>query len=195
MNLPEMQHQIGAYGYYAVLVGAIVEGETILMLAAMAAASGLLDLRLVILCSTVSATTGDNLYFWLGRLQGKVLLRWFPALTPRLERFNALLTRWHTPLIVLLRFLYGLRTVGPMAVGMSNMSALGFLLIDAFSALLWSCTFSALGYLLGQQLLPLLSQPGALRAVLRPLAPVAAGLLVIALTVWWVRRRRAADKS
>ncbi len=190
MTFPELQHQISAYGYYAVLVGAIVEGETILMLAAAAAASGLLDIRLVLLCSTVSATVGDNLYFWLGRLQGKLLLRWFPALTPRMARFNALLDRGQTPLIVLLRFLYGLRTVGPMAVGMSHMSALRFLLIDAFSAFLWTCVFSALGYFLGKQLMPYFAQPGALRAVLMPV--LGAALLVAVLVYVWRRARRRA---
>lgn len=154
MTLLDLQTTIQHYGYYAVLAGAIIEGETILLIAALSASQGLLDLRWVIVCSTLSATVGDNLYFWLGRLQGQVILRYFPQLEPRLERFNRVLERWQTPAILGLRFLYGLRTVGPMAVGMSGFNALRFLCIDALSALIWSVVFSCLGYGFGKQVLP-----------------------------------------
>jgi uncharacterized membrane protein YdjX (TVP38/TMEM64 family) len=154
MTLQDLQSTIHNYGYYAVLVGAIIEGETILLIAAISASQGLLDLRWVIVLSTVSATTGDNLYFWLGRMQGKLILRYLPKLEPGLLRFNRILDRWHTPAILSLRFLYGLRIVGPMAVGMSGFKPLNFLCIDAVGALIWSVVFSLLGYTFGQQVLP-----------------------------------------
>jgi len=154
MTLQDLQSTIHNYGYYAVLAGAILEGETILLIAAMSASQGLLDLKWIIALSTLSATTGDNLYFWLGRMQGKVVLKAMPQLEPRLIRFNQILERWHTPAILSLRFLYGLRIVGPMAVGMSGFSPLLFLGIDAFGALIWSIFFSCLGYTFGQQILP-----------------------------------------
>jgi membrane protein DedA with SNARE-associated domain len=154
MTLQDLQSIIQHYGYYAVLVGAILEGETILLIAAISASQGLLDLRWIIVLSTLSATTGDNLYFWLGRMQGKFILRYFPKLEPRLQRFNRLLDRWHTPAILSLRFLYGLRIVGPMAVGMSGFKPFTFLCIDAVGALIWSVVFSYLGFTFGQQVLP-----------------------------------------
>jgi membrane protein DedA with SNARE-associated domain len=188
MHFQEVEQQVAAYGYYAVLAGAIVEGETVLLLAALAAAHGLLDLRWVIVCASVSAVCGDNAYFWLGRLQGRWVLRRFPALEPRLARFNALLARWHAPLILLLRFLWGLRTVGPMAVGMSGVPAWRFLLIDGLSAVLWASVYSTLGYLLGQQLLPWLARPDAGPQALRVLA--AALTLGVLLVLVWRRRAR-----
>lgn len=154
MTLPDLQSIIQNYGYFAVLAGAIIEGETILLIAAISASQGLLDLRWVIALSAISATTGDNLYFWLGRIQGKCLLRYFPQMEPRLNRFNSILERWHTPAILSLRFLYGLRIVGPMAVGMSGYKPLSFLCIDAVGSLIWSVAFASLGYVFGQQILP-----------------------------------------
>jgi membrane protein DedA with SNARE-associated domain len=154
MTLQDLQSTIHDYGYYAVLAGAIVEGETILLIAAISASQGLLDLKWVIALSTLSATTGDNLYFWLGRLQGKFILRYMPQFEPRLIRFNRILERWHTPAILSLRFLYGLRIVGPMAVGMSGFKPLHFLCIDVLGSLIWALLFSYLGFAFGQQILP-----------------------------------------
>jgi membrane protein DedA with SNARE-associated domain len=154
MTLQDLQSTIHHYGYYAVLAGAILEGETILIIAGMSASQDLLDLNWVIALSTISATTGDNLYFWLGRMQGKWVLRYMPKLEPGLLRFNRILDRWQTPAILSLRFLYGLRIVGPMAVGMSGFKPLTFLGIDAIGAFIWSIVFAYLGYTFGQQILP-----------------------------------------
>lgn len=191
MTLPEVQHFIANYGYYAVFAGAILEGETVLLLASVAASSGLLELPWVIFFAGLSATTSDNANFWLGRWQGPWILRKFPSLAPRFDRFGRLLERWHTPVIVVLRFLYGLRTVGPIAVGMSGMAGWRFLLIDLVSAYLWAGTFSTIGFLLGQRLMPWLSQPGAARSLLLGLLGVVA--VVALLVTLWRRRARPAS--
>ena len=66
------------YGYWAVLVGTFLEGETILILAGVAAQFGNLELPLVILSAFVGSSCGDQLYYFIGRHQGAALLRRFP---------------------------------------------------------------------------------------------------------------------
>jgi membrane protein DedA with SNARE-associated domain len=54
-------------GYAAVLVGTFLEGETVLVLAGIAAHRGYLDLPLVIGAAFLDTLFGDQLYFFLGR--------------------------------------------------------------------------------------------------------------------------------
>ena len=58
---------IDSYGYLAVFFGALLEGETILALAGLAAFRGYLDLYKVIALAMFAGFLGDQIYFFLGR--------------------------------------------------------------------------------------------------------------------------------
>lgn len=141
---------ISDYGYVALFVGALLEGETLLVLAGFAAHQGYLQLHSVIGIALLGGFLGDQFYFWLGRQRGAWVLSRFPRLVPVFERANVLIERYHEVLIVGVRFLYGLRTVGPMAFGMSAVQAWRFMLLNALGATIWAVGIGGAGYLFGQ---------------------------------------------
>jgi membrane protein DedA with SNARE-associated domain len=106
----------------------------------------------VILIAFAGSALGDQIYFFLGRRYGRAILGRFPRWQPRAARVDALLRRFQAPLIVVLRFLYGLRTVGPIAVGMSHVTTLRFILFDMLGALIWAPLVASVGYLFGSAL-------------------------------------------
>ena len=60
------------------------------------------------------------------------------------------LIRRHAVLLILLsRFLYGLRIVIPLACGMAGIPAWRFVLLNFISAMAWCLVFGGLGYLFG----------------------------------------------
>jgi len=140
---------IDSYGYLAVFVGAFLEGETILALAGLAAYRGYLDFMLVTLIALVAGFMGDQFYFWLGRRKGQQILQRFPDAQARADRFDALLARWHAPLIVAVRFMYGFRIVGPVLLGMGRVPAWKFLVYNFIGAAIWAPLIAGLGYLFG----------------------------------------------
>jgi membrane protein DedA with SNARE-associated domain len=140
---------IDSYGYLAVFVGAFLEGETILALAGLAAYRGYLDFMLVTLIALFAGFIGDQFYFWLGRRKGQQILQRFPDAQARADRFDALLARWHAPLIVAIRFMYGFRIVGPVLLGMGRVPAWKFLVYNFIGAAIWAPLIAGLGYLFG----------------------------------------------
>src|SRR5688500_4211496 len=106
MDLPGL---IDSYGYIAVAIGAFLEGETILALAGLASYRGYLDFYKVVAIAMVCGFLGDQFYFFLGRYKGSQILERFPNAKERAHRFDDLLKRWHAPLIVMIRFMYGFR--------------------------------------------------------------------------------------
>lgn len=140
MSLPAL---IAAYGYYAVFLGTFIEGETVLVLGGIAAHRGYLVLSWVMVAAFTGSLLGDLLYFFLGRRYGHAILARFPVLQPKAHQMQRLVERYHTPLILGVRFLYGLRTVGPMVIGMSALPALRFVVLNAFGALIWSVVVAA----------------------------------------------------
>jgi len=140
---------IDSYGYLAVFVGAFLEGETILALAGLAASRGYLDFAAVAAIAMVAGFLGDQFFFFLGRVRGQALLRRFPRWRARAHRFDAMLARWHAPLIVGIRFMYGLRILGPVMLGMGRVAAWKFLVFNFIGAAIWAPLIAGLGYLFG----------------------------------------------
>ncbi|HEV7577451.1 MAG TPA: DedA family protein [Caldimonas sp.] len=143
---------ISDYGYLAVFGGTLLEGEAILLLAGYAAHEGYLSIGWVIAVACVGATLGDQMFFFIGRRFGGVLLERFPKLRRRVERVNARVVRNDGWIIVSLRFAYGLRIAGPIALGLSTLSARRFLMFNALGALIWAPLIAGAGYLFGESL-------------------------------------------
>lgn len=190
-----LESLIITWGYPLIFVGTVLEGEAVLVLGGYAAHRGDLSLPVVILVAFIGSVTGDMISFWIGRLRGRAFLERRTALHPPIERFRRLFERRGQGVIVILRFLYGLRTAGPLAIGMSsNLSPVRFLLLDMIGALLWAPIVGGLGYALGE---------AALRVIGRIERFELFALVLVAsfAAVRWIPRRgsrkddRAARKS
>ena len=147
MDIPGL---IDSYGYLTVFVGAFLEGETILALAGLAAYREYLDFRLVVIVAMFGGFLGDQFYFFLGRYKGQQILARFPNMEGRAHRFDALLSRWHAPLIVGVRFMYGFRIVGPVMLGMGRVAAWKFMVYNFIGAAIWAPLIAGIGYKFGE---------------------------------------------
>jgi membrane protein DedA with SNARE-associated domain len=143
---------VQTYGYAAVFLGSFLEGETVLALGGLAAHRGYLALPWVIAIAAAGGFLGDQVYFGIGRLGGARLVARFPNLRPGVERATRLFHRYAVPLIIGIRFTYGLRIVGPMAIGMSGVHWLRFALLNFVGAVLWALVVVGIGYVLGDTL-------------------------------------------
>lgn len=147
-----METLIETYGYAAVLVGTFLEGETILVLGGFAAHRGYLALPWVILAAFVGSLCGDQLFFYLGRKHSQTILAIRPSWKARVDKAQRLVGRFQTPLILVFRFLYGLRTVLPFVIGMSSAPKGQFVFLNAVGALVWAVVVGTGGYLFGNAL-------------------------------------------
>jgi membrane protein DedA with SNARE-associated domain len=147
LNLAEL---VDSYGYIAVFVGAFLEGETILALAGLAAYREYLDFRIVVIVACFAGFLGDQFYFFLGRYRGQAILARFPDFEERAQRFDAMLARWHAPLIVAIRFMYGFRIVGPVMLGMGRVPTWKFVVYNFIGAAIWAPVVAGIGYEFGE---------------------------------------------
>lgn len=178
---------IAAYGYPATLVGALFEGETVLVLSGLFAHRGVLDLWWLMALGAIGGASGDIVYFALGRRYGEALLARFPKYATAADRVQAMIRRHPALSIFGIRFLYGLRTVGPVVIGSSAVPWPRFLLLNALGALVWSACWVGAGYVLGEAAQRLL---GRVMHVEREMVFVALAVAVIATIVLRLRRHR-----
>lgn len=173
------------YGYFAVFLGTFLEGETILVMAGFAAHRGYLQLPWVVAVAALGGTLGDQLYFYLGWRYGRRILARMPQLRRRVARVKALLWRYHLPLILSIRFMYGLRTVGPFAFGVSRLGRARFFILNLAGALLWAPLVGGAGYLFGSVLALFLAD-------LRHYEETLLALMAVVGAAFWLLRRQKA---
>jgi membrane protein DedA with SNARE-associated domain len=151
------------YGVWAILLlvlledfGIPVPGETVLIAGAVFAGSGRLNVVAVGVVGFAAALLGDNIGYAIGRFGGRALVdRWgrYVFLTPeRVDKAEAFFNRHGGKIIVLARFIEGLRQANGIIAGISGMHWLRFVAFNALGAALWVGTWVTVGYYAGQHI-------------------------------------------
>jgi membrane protein DedA with SNARE-associated domain len=175
-------HLIATYGYLAVFVGTLFEGETILLLGGFAAHRGHLRLPIVMLVAFAGSLLGDQTMFWIGHRYGQRLVTRWPSLERRIERVRPLIDRFGNVVALFFRFLYGLRNITPVAMAVFGFAPKRFVLLNGIGAAVWAVAVGAIGYLLGE---------AAERALPRAhhYQTMALVAILCALAAFWIVRR------
>lgn len=136
---------------FAVLdaVAPVVPSETLVVAAAALAASGRLNLALVLLAAAAGAFAGDNGAYLIGRLSSTRIERWTSQSPKRARRLAAAkrqLARRGGTIVVVSRFVPGGRTATMVAAGVVRMRWRSFAALDLAAALTWSLYGGLIGY-------------------------------------------------
>jgi len=179
------------HGYVLSLLGALVEGEVVLVLAGLGAHRGYLRLPWVILCGAGGGFLAGEILFWVGRRYGSRFFARFPRFAKAQGRVDALLLRQSHLAVGAVRVLYGLRLVGPIAIGMSAISTRSFALSNAVASLLWSAVWTVAGFTVGQALNQFIDHFKRYERPVFLAVAIGAALVVVAIQLrrHWTRRR------
>jgi membrane protein DedA with SNARE-associated domain len=202
--LRALEPTLNNYGYLAVAglvliedFGIPVPGETVLILGAVYAGSGRLSIVLVALLGFLGAVIGDNIGFAIGHFGGRRLVeRWgrYILLTPeRMDKATAFFERHGGKIIVVARFIEGLRQANGIVAGTTGMHWARFLAFNALGAALWVGVWTSIGYFSGSHITSIYNAASTYSTYLA----VAVGVLIIAVIVRHLvrRRRRQADAT
>jgi membrane protein DedA with SNARE-associated domain len=161
--LRSLEPTLNHYGYLAVAglvliedFGIPVPGETVLIVGAVYAGSGRLSIVLVALLGFLGAVVGDNIGFAIGHFAGREIVeRWgrYILLTPeRLDKATAFFERHGGKIIVVARFVEGLRQANGIVAGTAGMHWARFLFFNAIGAALWVGVWASIGYFSGSHI-------------------------------------------
>ncbi|MDC0349275.1 DedA family protein [Alphaproteobacteria bacterium] len=134
------------YKYWIVILGALVEGEMVLLLAGGAAYHGYMNVHMVMLISFLGALIHDHLLFFIGRSFGKKILNRSPSWHARILKVSHLIHKYDNLFIMSFRFVYGLRTITPLIVGNSRIPWKRYTVLVSISAAIWAIVVAYLGF-------------------------------------------------
>ncbi|EBV8142547.1 DedA family protein [Salmonella enterica subsp. enterica serovar Thompson] len=178
------------YGYAALVIGSMAEGETVTLLGGVAAHQGLLKFPLVAAAVALGGMMGDQLLYLLGRCYGGKILRRFARYHTKIRRAQKMIQRHPYLFVIGTRFMYGFRVVGPLLIGASRLPPKIFLPLNIVGALIWALLFTTLGYLGGEVIAPWLHD---LDQHLRHGVWLILAIVLVVGVRWWLKRRGKAE--
>ena len=180
---------VARWGVAAVFAGAMLEGETAVIAGGLIAHQGLVAWPLAVAAAALGSFLADQFFFAAGRRyrDRPFVQRWTHkrAFAKALQ----LLERYPTGFIFAFRFLYGFRTVSPVAIGTSQVPASTFVVINAAAAIVWAALFTALGYWFGEAVTEVAGRLRPSRhTLLMGVAVLSGGFAMFQLVRWWRNR-------
>jgi len=181
---------VARYGYALVfilgilealpLVGVLAPGHATIILSGVAAAAGLLNVYVVIALAVVAGVIGDAIGFWVSRRYGQAFLDKYGSrlrITPAaVAKSNAVFEKYGPFALVIVRFSFVARSVGPLLAGMSKMPWRTFWIYNVLGAILWGVGNVLAGYFFG---VAFIEVQGALGRVLAYTALAVVGVFVL----------------
>jgi membrane-associated protein len=168
-----------------ILIGFVFPGETAVILGGVAASRGHIEIAALIVVVVACAIAGDSIGYLVGQRWGRRLLdvRLLRRRQRTLDRVLDQLNRRGAIAVFVARFTAFLRAVVPGLAGMSSLPYRVFLPANAAGGVVWGTAYCLLGYVVGSAYTKLEHDSAIASDVLL-------GLIVVALVVFAVRRRR-----
>lgn len=195
--LHSLQPTLDHYGYLAVAgfvlledFGVPVPGETVLILGAVYAGTGRLSVWLVGLIAFAAAVLGDNIGFAIGHFGGRALVERFGRyvmLTPeRLDKVADWFDRRGASIIIIARFVEGLRQANGIVAGTSGMHWARFVVFNMIGAALWVGVWTSVGYFSGNHITSIYNTATQYSVYFG----IGVGILLVGYIAWRVRKSR-----
>jgi membrane protein DedA with SNARE-associated domain len=148
------------YGYFGVffvllleMVGVPFPAETTLIVSGVEWAQGTFSLLPLLVMAVLGNAFGSTVAYWLGRFLGRTILvrfgRYVGMTESRLNVAEQQFSRWRGWLVVVGKFIAGVRVLVPYLAGIDAMPFWQFSALNLLSALMWTVTFIVFGRYVG----------------------------------------------
>ncbi len=137
------------WGYGILFLYSFGGGMIALLAASVLAGVGKLDLSLCIIIAAVANFLGDELLFYLAKFNKNAVLPYFKKHRRKLALAQILFKSYGGKIILAKKFIYGLKTLIPLAIGLSKYNAKKFLFLNAICAIIWAVSLGLLGFFAG----------------------------------------------
>lgn len=200
--LPGFLHSIepllNHYGYLAVALIVTIEsfgpplpGETIIIAAAIYAGAGSLNIWGVFFVAFIAAVVGDNIGYAIGHFGGTRLVvkygKFVGATEERYAKAEKFFVRFGGRIVIVARFVEGLRQLNGIIAGTTKMPYRKFLVCNIFGSALWVAVWTIAGDQAGNHIQTIYNSG-------KYIAEGLIVLLIIAVPIYLVRRRRRSNR-
>ncbi len=144
------------YGYVILFAWGMLEGEAGLIMAGLLSHTGDMNLYIAIFVAGLGGFAGDQVYFYIGRFNKSYVHKKFRGQRRKFALAHLLLQKYGWPIIFAQRYMYGMRTIIPISIGLTRYSARMFAFINLISAWCWAAITIVPVWYFGEEILKVL---------------------------------------
>lgn len=151
--MEEMLTSLSTWGYLILFLYTLGGGMVAIIAAGVLSYAGEMNLSIVIVVAAVSNFLGDTLLFYLSRYSKKEIMPYFKKQKRNLALAQILFKKHGGKIIFFKKYIYGLKTLIPLAIGLTKYSFVKFSIINFISAVIWAISLGLLSYYAGDFLI------------------------------------------
>lgn len=177
--MEDMLSNLENYGYVILFLYSFGGGFLALMGAGVLSYTGHMDLTSSILIAFVANFIGDFVLFYMGRYNKKDVMAYMHKHKRKLALSHLLMKKHGSWVIFLQKYVYGVKTLIPLAIGITKYDMKKFAILNLFASAIWALVVGLGSFMAGEAITSayeVISQ----RPYIAPLI-----LLSIVGTIWW----------
>ena len=185
--MQDIINSLSTYGYIILFLYSLGGGFFALMAAGILSYAGKMDISLSISVAFVANFIGDLVLFYLGRYNKEIIMPYLKNHKRKLALSHLLMKRHGYKIIFIQKFIYGLKTLVPIAIGLTKYDMKKFTVLNLAAAALFSLTIGLLSYYAGAFLIKIVSYMGEKQWI-------APAFLILIVTLIWFYFSKASKK-
>jgi len=144
---------INTYGYAIIFIYSFGGGFLALLAGSVLAYSGQLNLYIVMIIVFISNFLGDMGLFYMSRYQKKDILPYFKKHKRKLALSHVLMKKHGDKVIFIQKFIYGVKTLIPLAIGLTKYDIKRFAFFNFFATIIFVLVVGYASYYSGSVLM------------------------------------------
>ncbi len=150
-----MEEFIKDWGYIALFLYSFGGGFLGLAVASVLSYSGDLNIYISVIVAGVSNFIGSQFLFFLARKNKNYAKDMMKKYGRKIALAHLLMKKYGSFVIFVQKYIYGIKTLVPLAMGITKYSALKFTIFNALAAILWACVIGYASFTAGEYILNL----------------------------------------
>ncbi len=148
-----MEDIIKDWGYIALFLYSFGGGFVGLVVAGVLSYSGELNIVVSIIIAGTSNFIGDQFLFYMARTNKQYANDTMKRYGRKVALAHLLMRRYGSLVVFIQKYVYGIKTLIPLAMGLTKYSFQKFTIYNAFAAVAWSIIVGSISYMMGEIIL------------------------------------------
>lgn len=151
--MEDILSSLTTYGYIILFLYSFGGGMLAIIAAGVLSYAGKMDLATSIAVAAFANVIGSSFLFYMGRYNKKALMGYIREHRRKLALSHILMKKYGDKIIFFQKFIYGLKTLVPLTIGLTKYPQTKFHIINTISAILWALILGIGSYMAGDILM------------------------------------------
>jgi len=154
-HLGDIFSSIETYGYIILFLYSFGGGMVALIAAGVLSYAGKLDLTTSLAVAFLANTLGDMLLFYMGRYNKEQIMPYVHKHKRKLALSHILMKKHGWVIVFLQKYIYGVKTLIPIAIGLTKYNQNKFFILNIAAAFLWTLVIGLTSFYSGEAVMKL----------------------------------------